>query len=296
MPATVGRRFGNFFIDMVGLYIWSFVLGLIIGFVLALAGLGNIAALVGGILGIFFYPLYYLFFEGIWQKTPGKWLTKTKVVMEDGSKPDFLHILGRSFARWIPFEALSFLFSGHPVGWHDRLSRTLVVPAHYSPEDVRRIDLAAAKKSSTSVIIIIIVLFFVGIAVVGLLSSIVLASLNTARIMGRDARRVADVKELQLGLELYYDANGSYPSSLDALAPTYISTLPTDPASQTPYDYHACSASTYHLGASLEGNTNAALAGDADVSSMCAGDTVNGSDTGPCSLGDAGDACYDVTS
>lgn len=295
-PASAGRRLGNFFVDMIGLYIWSFILGFIAGLVLVLIGLGSIAALVGGILGFFFYPLYYFFFEGIWQKTPGKWLTKTKVVMEDGSKPDLLHILGRSFARWIPFEALSFLFSGHPVGWHDRLSGTLVVPAHYSPEDVQKIDLAAAKKSSTSTIVIIVIGIFVGIIVIGILAGVVLASLSSARIKGRDARRVADVKEIQLSLELYYDATGSYPSSLDPLAPTYISIIPTDPASNMPYDYHQCSASTYHLGASLEDGTNAALSGDSDAGPMCAGDTVNGSDTGPCSPGDTGTACFDVTS
>ena len=70
--------------------------------------------------------MYYVFFESIWQRTPAKFLTKTKVVMVDGSKPDFKHILGRTLARLIPFDHLSFL-SSHPVGWHDEFSGTLVV-------------------------------------------------------------------------------------------------------------------------------------------------------------------------
>jgi len=50
------------------------------------------------------------------------------------------------------------------------------------------------------------------IAIIGLLSSTVLASLNTARSKARDARRISDVKQMQLALELYYDENGTYPT------------------------------------------------------------------------------------
>ena len=49
------------------------------------------------------------------------------------------------------------------------------------------------------------------IAIIGILSSTVLASLNSARSKARDTRRKADMKQLQLALELYYDSNGSYP-------------------------------------------------------------------------------------
>jgi len=51
------------------------------------------------------------------------------------------------------------------------------------------------------------------IAIIGILSSVVLASLNTARSKSRDAKRISDVKQIQLALELYYDQNGSYPTS-----------------------------------------------------------------------------------
>ena len=42
------------------------------------------------------------------------------------------------------------------------------------------------------------------IAIIGILASVVLASLNSARKKGRDARRVADIKQVQLALELYF--------------------------------------------------------------------------------------------
>lgn len=50
------------------------------------------------------------------------------------------------------------------------------------------------------------------IAIIGILSSIVLASLNSARSKARDVRRMSDIGQLQLALEFYYDANGTYPN------------------------------------------------------------------------------------
>ncbi|HUO50135.1 MAG TPA: prepilin-type N-terminal cleavage/methylation domain-containing protein [Candidatus Paceibacterota bacterium] len=88
------------------------------------------------------------------------------------------------------------------------------------------------------------------IAIIGLLASIILASLDSARKKGRDARRIADLKQLQLALELYQDASGTFPvvSSLGAipsvLAPTYISSVPTDPTNSGVYIYQYESLAT----------------------------------------------------
>ena len=49
------------------------------------------------------------------------------------------------------------------------------------------------------------------IAIIGVLASVVLASVNTARGKARDARRVADFNQIRLALELYYDDNNVYP-------------------------------------------------------------------------------------
>ena len=81
------------------------------------------------------------------------------------------------------------------------------------------------------------------IAIIGILASIVLASLDTARKKGRDARRIADIKQVQLALELYYDANnssypvGTWAALTAALTPAYISALPTDPTGGATYTY-----------------------------------------------------------
>ncbi len=49
------------------------------------------------------------------------------------------------------------------------------------------------------------------ISIIGLLSTVVLAALNSARAKGRDALRLSDMHQLDTALALYYDKNGSYP-------------------------------------------------------------------------------------
>lgn len=49
------------------------------------------------------------------------------------------------------------------------------------------------------------------IAIIGLLATIAVIALNSARVSSRDAKRVADVKEVQTGLELYFNEKNSYP-------------------------------------------------------------------------------------
>ena len=96
------------------------------------------------------------------------------------------------------------------------------------------------------------------IAIIGILSSVVLASLNTARRKARDAKRISDMKQLQLALEMYYDDNTGYPVSITysgigtALTGAgYIATMPSDPGSNH-YGYIGTS-STYCLGTAMEG-------------------------------------------
>ena len=71
---------------------------------------------------------YYLIFEGLFAgKTPGKWVTHTCVVRaDDGGRPRFMQILGRTLSRFVPFEPFSLL-AARPIGWHDRWSGTRVV-------------------------------------------------------------------------------------------------------------------------------------------------------------------------
>lgn len=159
------------------------------------------------------------------------------------------------------------------------------------------------------------------IAIIGILSSVVLASLNSARKKGRDARRVADVKQLQLALELFYDANGAYPATTSVALLVdngYIATIPTDPTNSKRYNYvpYAASGSTaicsgYHIGVSLETADHSGLKSDSDITTFPSGlalctaagvstglgaSDINGLDSAQCATGDAGTSCYDVRS
>lgn len=119
------------------------------------------------------------------------------------------------------------------------------------------------------------------IAIIGILSSVVLASLNSARSKARDARRVSDIKQLQLALELAYDATRNYPTTLSTanlVTPGYIATIPKDPTTDLVYSYAAngpagtFNCTSYHLGATLENySASGPLSSDADadVSSLC---------------------------
>lgn len=52
------------------------------------------------------------------------------------------------------------------------------------------------------------------IAIIGLLSTISIIALNKARAKARDARRVADIKNIQTAMEMYYNVHGYYPQYL----------------------------------------------------------------------------------
>jgi len=51
------------------------------------------------------------------------------------------------------------------------------------------------------------------IAIIGLLSTLAVVALNSARQKARDAKRVADVKQIQTALELYFNDSNSYPGA-----------------------------------------------------------------------------------
>ncbi len=53
------------------------------------------------------------------------------------------------------------------------------------------------------------------ISIIGLLSSMLLASLRLGRIRSRDAKRKADMRQIQLGLGFYFDKFDNYPITDD---------------------------------------------------------------------------------
>jgi prepilin-type N-terminal cleavage/methylation domain-containing protein len=53
------------------------------------------------------------------------------------------------------------------------------------------------------------------IAIIGLLSTLSVVALNSARAKARDARRLSDIKQLRTALDMYYDSAGTYPNSFN---------------------------------------------------------------------------------
>ncbi|HVU06671.1 MAG TPA: prepilin-type N-terminal cleavage/methylation domain-containing protein [Candidatus Paceibacterota bacterium] len=106
------------------------------------------------------------------------------------------------------------------------------------------------------------------LSIVGVLTAIVIDSTTASRSKARDTRRISDMKEIQIGLALYYDVNRAYPSDLATLeAQKYLPSIPTDPLGSS-YEY-AQGTDTYCLGVTLEG------AVPADSASCTSGPSAN---------------------
>ncbi len=105
------------------------------------------------------------------------------------------------------------------------------------------------------------------IAIIGILASVILVSLNRARERARDTRRVADLRQVALALENYYEENNQiYPTNItQATLGSYMATVPVDPQDESAYSYARCTGNeTYILGATLEVTSNDALDNDID--------------------------------
>ena len=116
------------------------------------------------------------------------------------------------------------------------------------------------------------------IAIIGILAAVVLVSLNSARQKARDAKRLADVRQIMTGLELFYNDNTTgYPAAVSGLpdqtacAATefrcYMQNYPTYPTpagtgcSLTAYTYTRPTANTFTIAFCLEGPTGGLTAG-----------------------------------
>lgn len=100
------------------------------------------------------------------------------------------------------------------------------------------------------------------IAIIGILATIVLVSLGTARRRARDTRRIGDLRQVVLALELYREDNTGYPAALTGLVPNFMRALPKDPSTAADYAYGTDGATPpqdYVLRATLEVTTNSAL-------------------------------------
>lgn len=114
------------------------------------------------------------------------------------------------------------------------------------------------------------------IAIIGLLSTLAVVALGSARLKARDSKRLSDLKQTQTALELYYTDKNAYPivtpsSTLGAgnyaclngsgfaatgCAIPYMGIVPKDPVATSNYSYVSADGTTYTITAALEGTVN----------------------------------------
>ena len=138
------------------------------------------------------------------------------------------------------------------------------------------------------------------VAIIAILAAIIVVGLGSVRRAGRDARRLADVKEIQTGLELYFNHFGRYvngtggaatlPTGAGYVAPTVgptctgtggganwgivqgtlacsgigVTAIGDDPGAPSQhyiYDEKDANGTAYYLGALLEDSANPVLVG-----------------------------------
>jgi prepilin-type N-terminal cleavage/methylation domain-containing protein len=114
------------------------------------------------------------------------------------------------------------------------------------------------------------------IAIIGILSTLAVVALNSARQKSRDSKRVADIKQVQTSLELYFADQQSYPTAASAIElgdvnqkalcsnggykaacvsgtdTTYMGLVPQKPS---PYDGGCASADNAYMYTSAAGTT-----------------------------------------
>lgn len=118
-------RFFNLIIDMFVIILMCSLVLKALPIVMISIDLESETFIVATLSLIHIYFGYYILLEHHYQKTVGKFLTKTKVVGLNGQKPDLATIIKRTFCRLIPFNKISFLVGTN--GFHDAFSDTRVV-------------------------------------------------------------------------------------------------------------------------------------------------------------------------
>ncbi|MEI6296991.1 MAG: RDD family protein [bacterium] len=187
-PTPWTKRFVNLLIDFLCMALISYPFWITFGAIFSFIGMDVVTNFIididkvsegrgSGVVLLFFY---YLFFESLFQKSPSKFITRTKVVTFEGKKPNFSTIVTRTISRVIPLDALSFLDNYFPVGWHDKFSKTIVVPDSFSADDVKKINIDEFTKNLSSSFVGKVIKLLLLIALMGIISSIIIVSLNPA--------------------------------------------------------------------------------------------------------------------
>lgn len=122
------------------------------------------------------------------------------------------------------------------------------------------------KKGGFTLIELIVV-----IAILGILAALISGNFISSLKKGRDARRKADLQQIQKALESYYEDNLTYPNTLPAsgtslthpdseVNKTYMLKIPSDPMENSGYKYEYATedGKNYKLYSCIENNLDQA--------------------------------------
>ncbi len=146
--ATKGQRFTNNVIDVILLQAFSYGLAYLFFYIGEYTGYygmhdywNAMSTFEDYLIGYIIHTAYFFIMESLTNKTVGKYITKTKVISQEGNRLTEWKIFIRSLCRLIPFDTFSFL-GENGRGWHDSISKTYVV-------DIAKYE--AKKKSNDSI-------------------------------------------------------------------------------------------------------------------------------------------------
>jgi general secretion pathway protein G len=117
------------------------------------------------------------------------------------------------------------------------------------------------------------------LAIIGVLTTFIMANFIGARERARDAQRKSDLQQMRAAFELYRSDQGTYPpaplpscgSSLTISGSTYMQKIPCDPSNAGKYVYkYTTTGTTYSLFACLE-NENDQQKDKTNNSTYCTG-------------------------
>jgi len=125
-----GRRFLTLVLDYLAIFLIVVAL-MIVAAVIDAELMAKIEKVPDFIINITAMTTFYVFFEGIWGRTPGKFILGTMVLTDDNTRPTIKTVFIRTLCRFIPFEPFSFFGER---GWHDKISDTKVVLTRSRPK------------------------------------------------------------------------------------------------------------------------------------------------------------------
>lgn len=150
------------------------------------------------------------------------------------------------------------------------------------------------KKNGFTLIELLIV-----IAILAILAALISGNFITSLKKGRDAKRKADLEQIQRAWEMYYEDKKTYPTFVFpfggelcetsfclAAEKIYMQKVPNDPISGKSYEYISVSGSDYKIFACLENNQQILPYVSSGYTMTCS-TTCNGAPGVPCIWGES---------